>query len=501
MYAPLDAYNRLTRAPRDTHIDLTLACDRGRVPPELAGVLFRNGPGSMESFGVPYEHLFDGDGYVQRFAFGDGVVRYTARFVETEELKRERAAGRPRYRSFGTNLPGGVLRNAARFHFKNAANTSLLPIGDQLLTLWEGGAPYRVNAETLDTIDGQWLNGGTLAPRGPIETLMGVGRPFSAHPKHLAARREVLNFGMLPGVQQRVLLHRLPATPDGAIDGDPDAAVGSVQELVLPKLTFAHDFIALEDGRRLMFDVPVAFNLVQTFAGIGSPVAGISEDRSSPTVIRIIDDRDAAAPPTQITLETDPLYVFHFPNGFRRDDGTIVVDACRMDHFPGADDIRRLLEGHEPERPFSALLTRFEIDPTAGTVARRPLSDYPMELPTINPHYRARPYRYTWGVADRPDRGVTAALHGIAKFDLDRGTETFVDFHPGFAGEPLFVPRPGTGRAEDDGWILVLAADVAADAGYLYILDAASMAEVARVRLPQLVHVGFHGIWRPAATG
>lgn len=499
MYQPLVAYNHLTRAPRSEHQDVSLPIERGELPRELVGVLFRNGPGSMESYGVPYEHLFDGDGYVQRIAFDGRAAHYTARFVETSERRIERAAGRPRFRSFGTNLPGGIGANALRFHFKNAANTSILPIGTQLLALWEGGSPYLVDATTLQSTATQWTNGGMLLPQTAVERMMGVGRPFSAHPKFLAGRGEILNFGMLPGREQRVMLYRLPATPAGAIDATPSERSGTVHELILPRLSFAHDVPVLADGRRLFFDIPVAFRLMRTFFGIGSPVAGIGEDYNRPTTIRLIDDRDPDSAPTQQLFETDPLYVFHFPNSFTRNDGTMVVDACRMDHFPSAADIRLLMNGTEPDRPFSAQLTRFEIDPVSGLVRSHPLSDWPMELPTINPAYRNRDYRYVWGVADRPDRGHSAALHGIARFDLHSGQERFVDFYPGFAGEPLFVPRPGA-TEEDDGWLLVLAVDVEAAVSRLHVIDAATMEESCRLALPEVVHVGFHGIWQDATT-
>ncbi|MFP4508616.1 MAG: carotenoid oxygenase family protein [Spirochaetaceae bacterium] len=497
MGIPLDAYNRLTRKPRGEFFDLELPVDSGVLPDTLKGVLFRNGPGSLESYGVPYEHLFDGDGYIQRFEFDGTSVRYTAKFVRTPELQREWQAERPLYRSFGTNLPGGMRANALRFHFKNAANTNLLPIGSELLALWEGGSPYRVDAATLDTLAGQWTNGGMLSPRGLVERLMGVGLPFSAHPKHLVDRHEIINFGLLPGLRQKLLLHRLPATEHGAIAGDSSERLGQLTELILPKLTFIHDFVALKDGRRVMFDVPVAFHLVPAFLGLSSPAAGIREDRSKPTVIRIIDDRQPDASPTQQTVETEALYVFHFPNGFVRDDGTIVVDACVMDHFPSAADIRGLLHGVKPAHPFSALLTRFEIDPESGSVSRRTVSDLPMELPTVNPAYRNRDYRYVWGMADPPGRSETGALHGIAKFDVQTGQDVFVDFFPGFPGEPLFVPKEHGGNAsEDEGWILVLVVDTIEEAGRIHVLDAQTMEETARLRLPQAVHVGFHGLWR-----
>ena len=66
----------------------------GQLPAGLVGTLFRNGPARHEIAGRRYHHWFDGDGLVQSFRFADGRVKHTARFVETEKLTRERAAGR-----------------------------------------------------------------------------------------------------------------------------------------------------------------------------------------------------------------------------------------------------------------------------------------------------------------------------------------------------------------------------------------------------------------------
>jgi all-trans-8'-apo-beta-carotenal 15,15'-oxygenase len=500
----LDAYNAITRRPRAEFADVKLSVERGELPAGLAGTLYRNGPGSMESFGVPYEHLFDGDGYIQRFVFDSGDLRYSARFVRTDEYVRELAAGRPLYRSFGTNLPGGFIANAGRFHFKNTANTGLLRAGDALLALWEGGAPYEVDPHSLET-GRRWSNGGALAPRGPVEHSMGVGRPFSAHPKHVPQTGEILNFGMLPGMRQKMLLHRLPATPAGAVEigtqpgsGEADRPAGVTRTLILPRLTFAHDFVALPDGRRIMFDVPVSFQLLGTFLGLTTPVSGIREDRSAPTIVRVIDDRaatvDRLGHVEQRTAETEPCYVFHFTNAYPTADSAMYVDACRMEHFPAAEDIRRLMAGGDPVHPFYAQLTRYTVEPHRGTVGESTISERPMELPTINPAYRGHEYRYVWSVADEIPARSRAALHGIAKFDVRTGESAFVDFYPNFAGEPFFVARPGS-HEEDDGWLLVLAADIQRSRGYLHVFDAASMRELAAVRLPAPVHVGFHGLF------
>lgn len=482
MIDSLARYNRLTRGPVREYRDIELAVESGQVPRELNGALLRNGPGQLQVGETWYRHLFDGDGYVQRFTIRDGRVRYTGRYVQTREFRRETAAGRMLYRNFGTNRPGGMWANAFRFHFKNAANTSLLPYGDDLLALWEGGSPYRLDPVTLET-RGPWRFGGHLRPRTIVERLMGNGRAFSAHPKYDPSTGDLLNFGVAPGLRQRLLLHRFPASP-GA--GRP-----VTRELDLPRLTFIHDFVATEAGHQVFFDVPVAFRLSASFLGLRSPVESIESQPDGATIIRVLTGFDPEAPTEQ--FETDACYVFHFVNGFERGD-ELVVDACRMDEFPEADDVRRILWDEEAGRPLYAFLTRFYLNRSSGTVRSERLSDYPMELPSINPRRRGRSYRYAWGIADRPGRETSETLHGVARFDLHAGTTDFLDRYPNFCGEPLFVPRPGDG-AEDDGWLLVLTLDVTEEIARLEILDAVSLDPVARLRLPQPVHLGFHGVW------
>jgi len=54
------------------------------------------------------------DGRVPRFAFDGHSVRYRNRFVRTREYVAEERAGRMLFRSFGTNVPGGLRRNLLR---------------------------------------------------------------------------------------------------------------------------------------------------------------------------------------------------------------------------------------------------------------------------------------------------------------------------------------------------------------------------------------------------
>ena len=77
----------------------------GRLPPELLGVLWRNGPAEHERFGHRYGHWFDGDGMVQAFAFNGTAVTHRGRILDTPKRRRETQAGRRIMPAFATLPP------------------------------------------------------------------------------------------------------------------------------------------------------------------------------------------------------------------------------------------------------------------------------------------------------------------------------------------------------------------------------------------------------------
>jgi len=123
----------------------------GRLPEGLTGTLYRNGPGKNEVGGTPYAHLFDGDGLLSQFTFDGERVHYRNRFVRTTHYLAERAADKPVMRNYGQQRPGGPLANAFRAP-ANPANTSVQYHAGNLLAMYEGGRPWQLDPDTLDTI-------------------------------------------------------------------------------------------------------------------------------------------------------------------------------------------------------------------------------------------------------------------------------------------------------------------------------------------------------------
>ena len=468
------SYRSAARNVQNEYSDILLEPLYGSLPTLLRGVLYRNGPGRNENFGVPYGHPFDGDGLVLRFEFGETGIRYRNRFVRTREYEAEARAGRPLYRSFGTNLPGGLRKNLARLRFKNAANTSVIRYRDSLLALWEGGLPHALDPRTLSTKAREDFDGTLQNHRSSIDRWLNPELPFSAHPKTCPVTGDIFNFGMALGAKPRLYLYRLG--PDGEIEK---------HSLALPELSFVHDFVLTEN--HLLFILPrVSFDVPRTLAGLSTPVDSIkTQDR--PGNLWVIDRQTFKV---VSTASVPSGFIFHFSNGYE-EGNEIMLEGCHMPRFPSAKETRQLLEGQSTEFP-KAQLTRYRL--ASGKISREPLEPLPAELPEVDARFLTKKHRVTF-YASSPLANPTPFLTRIVRRELT-GKRVEQDFAPNMVGEPVFVPHSAD-ATEGSGHLLVMTHCASEERAELHILDAETLEKKAGFALPHTVPPGFHGFFEP----
>jgi torulene dioxygenase len=116
------------------------------------------------------------------------------------------------------------------------------------------------------------------------------------------------------------------------------------------------------------------------------------------------------------------------------------------------------------------------------------------ELPTINPVYRGRPYRYVYSLAMS---GRSTLVDTIVKTNLvSRAVLEWDNVRGHTPGEAIFIRRPG-GVKEDDGVLLSVVLDGWGRKSYLLCLDALTMRETGRAEMDFAVGFGFHGVHAP----
>jgi beta,beta-carotene 9',10'-dioxygenase len=181
-------------------------------------------------------------------------------------------------------------------------------------------------------------------------------------------------------------------------------------------------------------------------------------------------------------------------NAFERD-GEVVVDLIAYEDASIIDmlELERLRD--PAERPPFGRLRRCRIPLDGGDVRTEPLADVDMDLPRISYRTRnERSYRYVYGAGLRD--ADSEWLDQVVKVDVTTGDVRRWFEDGSFAGEPVFVPAPHA-EAEDDGVVLSVVLDPAAERSFVVALDAASFEELGRAEAPHHIPFGFHGQFFP----
>jgi carotenoid cleavage dioxygenase len=432
----------------------------GRLPTELEGTFYRNGPNpAYEPLGR--YHWFDGDGMIHAIRLRDGRASYRNRWVRSAGLAEERAAGR-------ATFPGLLeLRPTEAPRLKNTGNTNIVWHAGKLLALMEAALPTQLVPWTLETV-GEWSFDGKL------------GTAMTAHPKMDPETGEMLFFGYAPFPPY--LVYHVADRAGALVRSEPI-------DLAWPSMI--HDFAVTKD--HVVF---ILCPLVFSFENVAKRGGVFSWERDRPTRLGIMPRSGGNADVRW--YETDPSYVFHPLNAYD-ENGTTVIDVARY----GRLDFMSPQAARDPgwKDDNAARMHRWTIDRTRGGVKSEPLDDVSCEFPRADERRLGRKHRFGYAAVEPGTTdGRRPVWSAVRRYDLERGRTQTRTFGPGNGcGEPLFVPRSAT-SAEDDGWVLVLVYDGERNASDFWVLNAADVAgePVARVSLPHRVPYGFHGNWVPA---
>ncbi|KAI1317834.1 hypothetical protein EDD11_007636 [Mortierella claussenii] len=229
------------------------------------------------------------------------------------------------------------------------------------------------------------------------------------------------------------------------------------------------------------------------------------------------------------TFECDPYYAFHVVNGFDDGDDIVLDIAAYKDHTVIGDYYIDNLRNETHGKPTQqAALRRYRLrDISKQASLSLPLSrkgtppppvpaivDFQLdksvnfELPSINPSRYLREYRYAYGVNRSGlhrtliyDRIIKVDLHHIqsAQSEPTQGGVQFWVEDQCTPSEPVFVPTPNA-TEEDDGVLLSVVLDGRRRTGFLLVLNARTLQEIARAEMPEgrVAPHNFHGMFVPS---
>ena len=446
----------------------------GRVPSDLRGTLFRNGPARFDIGTRP--HWFDGTGAVSAVRLDGGSASGAVRITHTASVDADQQATHPSYGGF--RQPMSRARSLAALFgapaIRNTANINVLPWQGRLFALYETTLPVELDAQTLATRGETSLNG----------LIQGA---WNAHPHRVASRRAIYQFGLRIGPRVWLDLYELPS----------QGAARRLHSIALPGVTEVHDFFAT-DNHLVFVLAPLWCSSLKLLAK-SSFVEALEWRANEPTTVLVIP---LDAPDKVVRIETEPFFFWHSVNAFERNNGReLVLDLVRYRDF---DTTKRVLDAVSDGQPLGTdsdrggALQRGIIDLVRRQVRWEPALMRECEFPAVHRDVQGCEHRYSWLATSGTPPSASDWFNTLTRIDTHSGERRDIDLgaHCGVS-EAAIVPRSSR---EDDTYLLSLVRDFAADRSWLGIWDGAGRDDepLARVWFDQLLPAPLHGCWMAA---
>jgi len=512
----------------------------GTIPSYAAGTLYRTGPAGYKIKGTPkgaysFSHWFDGYGQTYRFQLiptsdGRTKVLYNSR-CQVDELidsirrtgdiscytfaqKRDPCLGlfgkamsvfKPITPYTAENLNVSVTLHANREGTKEAENLSNAhaPRIKALFLRTDVTYVKEINPETLEPIG--------LAEQTDLHPLL--KGPFScAHAQSDPTTGDVYNYNL--EFSGRYPTYRVFCV--SAITGETTIIATISGPGIAP--AYVHSFFLTEDFVILcIWNSHIPFNGLSVLYHKNILDAISPFDPSKPTKWLVIDRKHNHGQVAE--FESPASFAFHTINATQHSNpnGTASI-VCDLIDYPDLSILHKFyyqnLLSTSPDVPkfefekgvsCASRLARFRIPniTNSPTFSRLKVKAFPSailefsipspligDIPTINPSYFTKPYRYVYSIVNRK---LSSFLDGLSKLDLETGKAIYWDNPKGHTpGEAIFVADP-KGSGEDDGVVLSVVLDGFEGKSYLVVLDARTMREVGRAKVGAPVGLGFHG--------
>ncbi|MCC5614261.1 carotenoid oxygenase family protein [Nostoc sp. CHAB 5836] len=444
----------------------------GNIPSGLQGCFYCNGSGRLERGEKRVGHLFDGDGAILKIDLSNETANGIYRYVRTAEYLEEERSGKLSFLGYGT-MPSSSIWNRFFKPVKNVANTSVLLLPDKLLALWEGGHPYALNLENLDTIGIDNLYG--LTPK----------LTYSAHPKQDPLSKRIYNFGLSYGKNTFLNIYCSDST----------GRIVQKSAIKLGGAPIVHDFVLA--GKYLIFLIsPVRLDILPWLMKLKSFSENLLWKPELGTQILVIDRDNLNLISRDVT---EPWFQWHFGNGYLDYDGSVVFDFVRYSDFKVNQYLREAATGYT-HTPAKGELYNMRLNPqTSKVIEIHCLFDRCCDFPTVNPNQVGQHWDYTYLSVLSSEANIEKEIIGgeLARFDYKTNTHSLISLGKNVYGTPPIYAQDLNNPT--DAWILTVIFNSNIEQSEFWILDANNFnaGVICRIALPEILPIGFHGAWNP----
>lgn len=426
---------------------------KGKLPSWLKGSLVRNCTVPVYEAGKEQGHYFDGIAMLHSFKIEDGTVSYSSRYLESEAYSKIIQSDTEFYQRTIDSKTAKNIHDAGVNVFKY--NKSYVALTETPLPVW-------FDVETLETL-GNFEFQDELPKKGVFE---------SAHPHYCEDSKELFNFLIDFGKKTHYVFYRM-------VENSSRREV--IARIPVNKPGYMHSF-AMTEHYLILVEFPLVVNPLRLlFAQVSSFASYIRLFKWLPeqgTRFLVVEKSTGKLVMEQ---KTEPLFSFHHANAYEKG-GEVVIDLIAH-NFP---DLADLLPQAAGSAETVHGLLRFHLSVNEQQLSYEKILDKQTEFPRVPDRLDGKPYRYLYMV------NYATPHPSLLKYDWEQKKETSWIVENTTVIEPAFVPALHV-RSEDEGVLLTVAHDHAANSSYLLVLDAQSLKEIARATLPEPLPRSFHG--------
>ena len=456
------------------------------------------------------KHPYDADGGILGVTFsGNGTATTRFRYVRTIAFTNERRKGQRLYtgmdstRELGHDIAKGLGNDLHtpmfRHHLqpglnkkrKNISNTRAIYWGKRLLSMWEGGQPYKLDGLALST-EGRSQLGGVLEEQDPFGSSMVID-PI----KDRALMYRVRQDSKSSELTVFEFKNNFRLVDEGEVDEKGESS------LLLPGLAIFSDMAATENYT--LFVQPAVSTTMQfIFTKEPGKVVSVEDE---PATLHLVPRVGTNKEPVSIEIPFDGVIEanLQFCNAYE-EGGKIIADAIRSDGSkkPTASAASMSWPFVSSRSDYEAKsanrsLWRYEIDIDSKVVTKRKLSDIQCYFGTVQPNHSTQKHDCIFmaigGLGDE-----TAPPQGIARFNCNSGSlDSWLPEAHEFCGEPMFAPKVDA-ASQDDGYILTVLFDGKAERSELLVFESRAISAGPVCRMPLGIGIphGLHGCFTTA---
>ena len=480
----------------------------GEVPSDLVGSYFRSGP-AMFSAGsivppktsivqpkkppVPdgddpsrmVKHPMEGDGAILGVTFSEkGHVTARFRYIRTIGFTNERKKGTRLYtgmdstRELGPSLGNDFPLPLFRHHLqpglnrnrKNLSNTRSVYWAERLLTMWDGGQPFKLDGKGLST-EGRTRLGGAISRDDD---------PFGAKMVYDPVKNRAIFHGVEIGAKQsEITVYEF--------DSDFRLISGEKMFATIPSLALLNDFAATEN-----YAVFVQPDLeVNGFQFLTNKEPGkVLSVGNGPATLHLIPRIGSTRDQQRFSIPVDALSDanLQFCNAYE-DGDLVIVDAIRSNLASVGTGENKPWPWGETLEDYRTMaskksLWRYTVDTRNGSVSKKLLYESHCLFGVVNPKVSTRHHKYIY-VNVGATGSEAAPPQGIAEIDCGSGeADVWMPEAYEYCGEPIYASRQNQSDNENLGYILSVLYNGKSEESEIVILEANDIAKGPITRIP-----------------